>query len=180
MRGIFTSALFLLSALPALVWSATVPNADTPLFYLVSTSASSPNLLPLRMPGGGGGGSASLLGSGTPALFYFWQGQLTVYDPNGNTFPYRPLINTVQVATGCTNFGALDFVEGTSTNKCASYSSFQLQSNQQDSQLGAELVFNYVGGFYACNSGSEVWYKINSSDGPSNCVPIHLYTVPAY
>lgn len=110
------------------------------------------------MPAGGGGGSASLLGSGTPALFYFYQGQLTVYDPNGNSFPYRPLINTVQGASGCGNFGALQFVQGTSTNKCASYSSFQLQSNQQDSQLGAELVFNYVGGFYACNSGVEVCF----------------------
>lgn len=108
------------------------------------------------MSAGGGGGSASLIGSGTPALFYFYQGQLTVYDPNGNSFPYRPLINTVPAASGCSNFGALQFVQGTSTNKCASYSSFQLQSNQQDSQLGAELVFNFTGGFYACNGGAEV------------------------
>ncbi|KAF8183651.1 hypothetical protein BJ912DRAFT_1061213 [Pholiota molesta] len=51
-------------------------------------------------------------------------------------------------------------------------------SNGQNSQLGAELVFNFVGGFYSCNSGQEVWYKINSSDGPTGCDAIHLWTVP--
>jgi hypothetical protein len=59
-------------------------------------------------------------------------------------------------ANGCQRFGARAFVRGTSTNKYASYSSFQIQSNGQNSQLGAELVFNYVGGFYACSSGQEV------------------------
>uniref|UniRef100_A0A8H7XP81 Uncharacterized protein n=1 Tax=Psilocybe cubensis TaxID=181762 RepID=A0A8H7XP81_PSICU len=132
------------------------------------------------MSAGGGGGPASLLGSGTPARFYFYQGELAVHDPDDSSFPYRLLINTIPAAGGCTNFGALHFVQGTSTNKCASYESFQLQSNQQDSQLGAELVFNFTGGFYVCNSGAEVWYKINSGDGPSDCVPIRLYTVPVY
>lgn len=105
------------------------------------------------MSSGGGGGLASLLGGGPPALFYFYQGALTVSD---GTQTYRPLINTVQDANGCQNFGALAFVQGTSTNKCASYSSFQIQSDGQNGQLGAELVFNYVGGFYACSSGQEV------------------------
>ncbi|KDR71544.1 hypothetical protein GALMADRAFT_213838 [Galerina marginata CBS 339.88] len=178
MKNLFTSALLLLSTFTVLVWSATIPNADTPLFYLVASSPSSVNLLPLRMTSGGGGGLASFLGSGTPALFYFWQGQLTAIDPSGST--YRPLIDSHQDANGCQNFGALAFVQGGSTNKCASYSSFQLQSNNQDSQLGAQLVFNYVGGFYACSSGQEVWYKINESDGPSGCQPVNLYTVPAY
>ncbi|KAF8954877.1 hypothetical protein BDZ97DRAFT_1798900 [Flammula alnicola] len=178
MNSFFSKVCVLLSALPALVWSLTIPNADTPAFYLVSSSQSSANLLPLRM-NSGGAGHVSLLGGGTPALFYFYQGQLTVYDPNGNSFPYRPLIDSAQDANGCENFGALTFVQGTSTNKCSRYTSFQIQSNNQDSQLGAELVFNYVGGFYACNSGQEVWYKINANDGPSGCQPIHLYTVPA-
>jgi hypothetical protein len=101
----------------------------------------------------GGGGFASLLGWGPPALFYFYQGALTVSD---GTQSYRSLINTMQDANGCQKFGALAFIQGTSTNKCASYSSFQIQSTGQNSQLGAELVFNYVGGFYACSSGQEV------------------------
>ncbi|CAA7266674.1 unnamed protein product [Cyclocybe aegerita] len=178
MKNIFASSLFLLSAIPALIWGATVPNADTPLFYLVSSSKSPANLLPVRMSSGGGGGLATLKGSGVPAQLYFYQGTLTVYDPNNNTFPYRPLVNSIQDASGCQSFGALVFVQGTSTNKCARYSSFQIQSNAENSQLGAELVFNYVGGFYACGSGQEIWYKINASDGPSGCDLIHLYTVP--
>ncbi|KAJ3516880.1 hypothetical protein NLJ89_g859 [Agrocybe chaxingu] len=169
MKNIFASSLLHLSAIPALIWATTVPNADTPLFYLVSSSQSPVNLLPVRMPSGGGGGVATLGASGVPAQFYFCQGALTVYDPNNNVFPYRPLVNSVQDASGCQSFGALVFVQGTSTNKCARCSSFQIQSNAENSQLGAELVFNYVGGFFACGSGEEIWYKINPSDGPSGC-----------
>ncbi|KAF8889413.1 hypothetical protein CPB84DRAFT_1447297 [Gymnopilus junonius] len=168
--------LFLFATLPSLTWSATIPNADTPLFYLVATSPASVNLLPLRKTAGGGG-YASLLGSGAPAEFYFWQGQLALYDPSGF---YRPFIDTHEDANGCQKFGALGYSGGSNTNKCASFGGFQLQSNTQDSQLGAQLVFNYVGGFYSCTSGSQVWYKINPDDGPTGCQPIILYTVPVY
>jgi hypothetical protein len=184
MKSILSKACYAILATiatcPILTWSLTIPNADTPVFYLVSSSTSSSNLLvskvhalihfatafssvfqPLRM-NSAGSGSASLLGSGPPAQFYFYQGQLTVYDPNGNIFPYRPLINSAQISTGCETFGALVFVQGSSTNKCARSTSFQIQSNGQDSQLGAELVFNFVGGFYSCNSGQEV----------SNLIPV--------
>jgi len=103
-----------------------------------------------------GGGSASLVCSGVLARFYFSQGTLAIYDPNGNNLPYRPLINTLPGPNGCQTFGALTFVQGSSTNKCGSFNTFQIQSNSQDSQLGSELVFNFVGGFYACNGGQEV------------------------
>ena len=113
-------------------------------------------LQPVRMSSAGSG-YASLTGTGVPAQFYFYQGRLTIYDPNNNTLPYLPLINSFQNnVASCDTFGALVFVQGGSTNKCAKYSSFQIQSNGQNSQLGAELVFNYVGGFYSCSSGQEV------------------------
>ncbi|KAF4622068.1 hypothetical protein D9613_009581 [Agrocybe pediades] len=145
------------AALTSLAQAVTVPNPDTPLFYLVSTGSTSANndLLPLRM-NPSGPGTASLTGSGIPARFYFAQGKLTIYDPDNNTFPYRPLINTLPGADGCQTFGALTFVQGTSTNKCASYNTFLIQSNAEDSQLGSELVFDSVGGFYACGGGQEV------------------------
>ncbi|KAF8162644.1 hypothetical protein B0H34DRAFT_692346 [Crassisporium funariophilum] len=178
MKNILTVATALLAAFPALVMGATVPNADTPLFYLVSTSQSTSNMLPVRLPSGGGGGYPSLSGDGTYAQFYFYQGALTVYDPNGNASPFRPLIDAHQDADGCQKYGAFGIVQGSSTNKCASYTTFQIASNSENSQLGAELVFNYLGGFYSCGSGAEIWYKIDASNGPSDCVRIHLYTVP--
>ena len=111
-------------------------------------------LQPLRLAAGSGNGVASLTGTGAIGQFYFYQGRLTAYDP---TTPYIPLINTLQTdVSTCAKSGALVFVQGSSTNKCASYSSFQIQSDTQNSQLGAQLVFNYVGGFYSCSNGQEV------------------------
>lgn len=106
------------------------------------------------MAAGSGNGVASLTGTGAIGQFYFYQGRLTAYDP---TTAYIPLINTQQTdVSTCAKSGALAFVQGGSTNKCASYSSFQIQSDTQNSQLGAQLVFNYVGGFYLCSNGQEV------------------------
>ncbi|KAF9481485.1 hypothetical protein BDN70DRAFT_876275 [Pholiota conissans] len=174
----FHIILAALVTLPTLAWSVSVPNADTPVFYLVSSSTSSSNLLPVRMSSTGNG-YASLTGTGVPAQFYFYQGRLTIYDPNNNSLPYFPLINSFQNdVASCDTFGALVFVQGGSSNKCAKSSSFQIQSNGQNSQLGAELVFNYVGGFYSCSNGQEVFYKLNPSDGPTGCDRIHLWTVP--
>lgn len=107
-------------------------------------------------------GDASLTGSSPFAKFYFWQGYLTAMDPtgatdpNGNPYTYRPYVNSVENASGCSAGGAFGFVQGTSTNKCTQYTSFQIQSDGENSQLGAALVFNYVGGFYACGSGQNV------------------------
>ena len=79
------------------------------------------------------------------------------------------------------------------------FNSFQIQSDTENSQLGAQLVFNYVGSFYACGSGQDVgvdvqfvvcivfaddlfqvWYQADATDGPPGlqCSPINLYTVP--
>ena len=81
------------------------------------------------------------------------------------------------------------------------FNSFQIQSDTENSQLGAQLVFNYVGSFYACGSGHDVgvdvqfvlcrifiddffqvWYQASPTSGPAGlqCVPISLYTVPLY
>ncbi|PPQ97682.1 hypothetical protein CVT26_001865 [Gymnopilus dilepis] len=175
MQPFASISLLLFATLSSLVSAATIPNADTPLFYLVASSPASVNLLPLRRTSSGGG-YASLLGSGAPAQLYFYQGQLVLNDPSGF---YRSFIDTHQDANGCQKFGALGFLQS-NTNKCASFGGFQLQSNNLDSQLGAQLVVNYVGGFYSCNGGSQVSYKIDPESGPSNCQPINLYTVPVY
>ncbi len=81
------------------------------------------------------------------------------------------------------------------------YNSFQIQSDTENSQLGAQLTFNYVGGFYACGSGKDVgvdiqlvvcriftnkcfqvWYQASPTSGPPGlqCSPIALWTVPLY
>ena len=36
------------------------------------------------------------------------------------------------------------------------FNTFGIQSDTENSQLGAQLTFNYVGGFYACGSGQDV------------------------
>ncbi|KAF8804921.1 hypothetical protein BYT27DRAFT_7225108 [Phlegmacium glaucopus] len=158
--------------MPLLVSSVVVPGADTPLFYLVSSSSTpSINLL-------GSGGPATLTGSGPIGQYYFFQGRLTVLDPAGTTYTYRPVIDAVSVSADCSTYGSLGFVQGSSTDKCALYDSFHIQSDTENSQLGAKLVFNFAGGFYVCGSSHDVWYKVNREDGPSECSLLDLYTVP--
>lgn len=170
----YTSLVALLaSALPFLVSAIVPPGASTPLFYLVSSTSVSPgtlNLLPVLLNG-------ALYGSSSPALFYFSQGSLYALSSPTSSPPYRVLLSLSPISTGCTTYGGLGFVQGSSSNKCASYSGFQIQSNTQNSQLGAQLVVNFQGGFYEC-SGSTVVYKVNPGDGPSGCTPVSLYTVP--
>ncbi|KAF8326939.1 hypothetical protein F5887DRAFT_1164314 [Amanita rubescens] len=153
-------------ALASFAGAVTVPGADTPSFYL-----------PLRTSGGTGD-YASLTGNGPIGVFYFFQGRLTASSPSGDTNTQRPLISGDPVSTGCTTYGPLGFVQGSSTNKCALFDAFQIQPDTENSQLGAGLTFNYVGGFYACGSGQDVWYKVHPEDGPSDCTSITLWTVP--
>ncbi|KAF9451175.1 hypothetical protein P691DRAFT_663774 [Macrolepiota fuliginosa MF-IS2] len=161
-----------------IVYAVKIPNADTPLFYLVASSSDqSNNLLSVRLATTGGG-PATLLGSGPFPKWYFWQGSLVIVDPSGGSNPWRPLINTSLTGNGCSKSGALSFVLGSSTNKCAKYGSFQIQSFSENSQLGAKLVVDYTGGFYACGSNKDIYYKVSTNDGPSNCNPVDLYTVP--
>jgi len=172
----FAAAICVLigSVIP-LVSSVVVPGASTPLFYLVSSSANAAfNLLPLRLNGGTGGYS-SLTGSGPIGQFYFFQGNFVALDSTESSTD-RGLIGAVPESSGCTAYGPLGF-SSSSSDKCAIYNGFELQSDTENSQLGAALVFNFVGGFYACGSG-DVVYKDTATDGPSGCSPIDLYTVP--
>lgn len=105
---------------------------------------------------GGAGDYASLTGNGPIGQFYFYQGKLTALDPAGTTTTYRPLIGSLLGSSGCSTYGPLGFTQGSSSNKCARYDSFQIQSNNENSQLGAKLVFNFEGGFYACESSRDV------------------------
>ncbi|KAJ2912922.1 hypothetical protein MD484_g7487, partial [Candolleomyces efflorescens] len=133
---------------------------------------------PVRL-NGGSNYFAILTGTGPIAKFYFAGGQLVALDPQSSGQPYRALVNTQQTGTGtCASYGQFGTVYGSSSNKCASYNTFGLQSNSENSQLGARLTFNWVGEFYVCGTDKEVYYKVNSADGPSGCTPISLYTVP--
>ncbi|KAJ3502687.1 hypothetical protein NLJ89_g8770 [Agrocybe chaxingu] len=163
----FTNIVAALSSVAALLSGAAsvvLPGADTPLFYLVASSpVSSANLLPLRINGSSFGYSA-LSGSGPIGQFYFQQGRLRGHDTAGSTALqyFMPLISSQLTSTGCTTYGPLGFFPGPSTNKCARYEYFGIQSNIENSQLGAKLV----------------WYKVDAADGPTECSPIELYTVP--
>jgi hypothetical protein len=92
-----------------------------------------------------------------PAQNYFYQGHLRCSldrtgDPN-----YRAYINTGFTNTGsCATYGKLGYLQGSTTNKCATYPNFQLQANQQNAQLGSRLTVNHVGGFFACGPDEEV------------------------
>ncbi|KXN88393.1 hypothetical protein AN958_07375 [Leucoagaricus sp. SymC.cos] len=162
--------------------AVTVPGADTPTFYLVSSSGNAAsNLLPLRTDGGAGG-YATLTGTGPIGQFYFYQGKLVAAPRPGSTSTQRPLIGSVLSPTGCTAYGSLGFAEGSSTNKCARYDSFYIQSDPENAQLGAKLTFNFVGGFYACGGNQDVWYLADPNNGPGGlqCQPIDLWTVPVH
>jgi hypothetical protein len=100
---------------------------------------------------GGANGYATLTGDGPIGVLYFYQGALTA--ATGST-TQKALIAAIP-ASDCTTYGQLGFAQSTS-DKCALYNTFSLQSDTENSQLGAQLSFNSVGGFYACGSGRDV------------------------
>ena len=88
-------------------------------------------------------------------MYYFTGGVLTAAPDSTTTSTQRALIGPV-FSSGCTAYGALGFTSGSSSNKCVLYNPFTIQSDTENSQLGAELVFDGTGGFYACGSGQDV------------------------
>ncbi|KAG8950397.1 hypothetical protein FRC03_012895, partial [Tulasnella sp. 419] len=80
-------------------------------------------------------------------------------------------------STGCNPDGQLYFLIGGSSNKCARANPFAIQSYDQNAQLGAKLVFNWTGGFYACDGGATVYYYTGAPT-KSGCSAITLWTVP--
>ncbi|RXW21703.1 hypothetical protein EST38_g4145 [Candolleomyces aberdarensis] len=174
------SALLILALAPVISLALVLPNADTASFYLVAVSLGTSSVVPVLFDSGSG--AVTLSGSpGFPAQNYFYQGHLRCSvdrtgDPN-----YRAYISNAFTDTGsCATYGKLGYLQGefTSTNKCATYPNFQLQANSQSAQLGSRLMINNVGGFFACGPDQEIWYKQNEQDGPTNCMPFDLYTVP--
>ena len=169
-----------LALIAALVAGVTIPGADTPLFYLVATGsdAAGVNFLvrrsplisslylepvftlllhkPVRLHGGSPSYNSILTGNGPVGKFFLTQGVLVSLDPSGSTLYPRPVVNSVLTANGCSTYGTLGFVQGASSNKCARYSTFQIQSNPENSQLGAKLTLDWVGGFYVCGVNKEV------------------------
>jgi hypothetical protein len=112
-------------------------------------------------------------------VFYFYQGMLLAANPNpADPIPtLRPIISSNFIANGCSTYGSLAFVEGSSSNKCARSSSFYIQSDQENSQLGAKLVFNWVGGFFACGSGLDVSLMFRRERGWLGWLADHLFLV---
>ncbi|TFK21050.1 hypothetical protein FA15DRAFT_646159 [Coprinopsis marcescibilis] len=118
-------------------------------------------------------------------MFYFYQGQLRATrdrttDP-ANSEWFSPYINTEFTNSGrCATFGRVGYLIGgtSSTNKCASYEMFGLRSYEKNAQLGAELVFRWAGGFWSCGDEEEIWYRKVEGEGPTNCYPVKLWTVP--
>ena len=111
---------------------------------------------PLRI---GTGNLATLTGSGPIGKFHFIEGQFLAANPSGGSNNYAPFISGSPVGGGCSSYGPLAFVQGKSGNVCAQYESFQIQSDTENSQLGAQLVFNFVGGFFACNGEVSVAFS---------------------
>jgi len=176
----FAAAICVLSgSVIGLVSSLVVPGASTPVFYLVASTTNDPaaNLLPLRVATATGG-TSSLTGSGPIGQFYFFQGNFVLLDPTQSSTS-RGNIGSVPLNSGCSPFGPLGFF-GSTSDKCTAFATFGIQSNSQNSQLGAFLEFNFVGGFYACGSSQDVWYIQNPANSPPGltCSPISLYTVP--
>ena len=97
---------------------------------------------------GGANGYATLTGTGPIGVLYFYQGALTAA-------PGIPALIAAIPLSDCSTYGQLGFAQDDS-DKCALYNTFDIQSDTENSQLGAQLTFNYVGGFYACGSGQDV------------------------
>lgn len=139
-------------------------------------------------------------GSGPIGQFFFFQGQLTAAPIPGSTSNQRPLIGFLE--PDCTLYGPLGFAGGSDTDKCALFGPFGIESDPENSQLGAMLTFNWAGGFYACATSNgqdvgffwlglemfaypqflQVWYQPDPNNGPAglSCTPIDLWTVPVY
>ncbi|KAF4622381.1 hypothetical protein D9613_009573 [Agrocybe pediades] len=152
----------------------------TSVLFVSSSADSDSNLLPLHLNGALNAFSA-LTGTGPIGQFFYYQGRLTALDPEGSLFNYLTTFGSEYLGPsgGCSTYGSLGFFPGAGSNKCARYGTgFYLHSNEENSQLGATLVYNWVGGFYACGSAKEVVYKVHESDGRDDCVPIELNTVP--
>jgi len=174
--------------------------ADPTQFYLVASGANAANLLvslvfsnihrslpgqaltsisqksqPVR-PG------MSLTGSNPPGKFYFDDtGVLRVTPTNPGDIPAHAFISSTPDAQGCTLYGGLAFVVGSSSNKCQRDGTFTLQPN---AQLGSKLAFDGGSGFYACGDALDVslielicirkhgktsyWFSLNRSSGNRN------------
>ncbi|KAF9542274.1 hypothetical protein CPC08DRAFT_756070, partial [Agrocybe pediades] len=94
----------------------------------------------------------------TPLQRFKFTWRLTALDPEGSLFNYLTTFGSEYLGPsgGCSTYGSLGFFPGAGSNKCARYGTgFYLHSNEENSQLGATLVYNWVGGFYACGSSKE-------------------------
>ncbi|KAG8962669.1 hypothetical protein FRC03_003922 [Tulasnella sp. 419] len=169
--SIFTIFTFFI-LLPSSFAGTLVPRRDTPNFYLVAVSSDQNlNLKPLRLNSADGS-----LTTGTPGKFFLENGGLKV---DATTMPVAYIDAPSSGSSGCGTDGQFKFIYGHgggTTNKCAKFTQFGLQSYHLNSQLGAKLVHNWTGGFYACNGGAIIKYGVNPVSG---CTPVDLYTVPA-
>ncbi|EAU83659.1 hypothetical protein CC1G_05563 [Coprinopsis cinerea okayama7 len=185
--------------------AALIPNADTPVFYLVATDPYTENdtFMPLRLFGWTN--QSTLTGIGPIAKLYFINDTLVAEDPvNGAASPYlyRPYVDfsvkpgrddngdydASQDDDDCSaSSGPLIFIQenrpdGTTLDSppCAAFGTFFLFSDRMDAQLGAKLQLNNnLTSFYSCGKDRDIYYKMDVSDEPVDCtVPVQLYTLP--
>ena len=92
---------------------------------------------------------STLTGTGTIGQFFFFQGNFVEGSSTNGGY-----IGAVPISAGdCSTSGQLGF--GSSSDKCVIRSGFSIQSDPENSQLGASLSFG-SGGFFACGTGLDV------------------------
>ncbi|RXW20961.1 hypothetical protein EST38_g4897 [Candolleomyces aberdarensis] len=187
MRFITKAVLSLAAVLPGIVSAALIPNADTPVFYLVGDDPVGDTFKPLRLTGQHL--TATLTGEGPIAMIYIINGTFVAEDPvKGSTSPflYHPYVDfSIPGSSDCGTSGPLMFIQdpnrdSVASNPCAAFSNFFLFSDRMDNQLGAKLVLNSnLTSFYACGNTRDIVYKANVTNEPVDCsTPVQLYTLP--
>ncbi|TFK19852.1 hypothetical protein FA15DRAFT_708603 [Coprinopsis marcescibilis] len=176
----------LAAAVPGFVSAALIPNADTPVFYLVAADPYTENdtFLPLRLYGNNG--QATLTGYGPIAKLYYINNTLVGEDPIGADSPnlFHPYVDFKGDDGACgAPSGPFMFIQDSnrsSASNCAAWGTFFLFSDRMDAQLGAKLQLNNnLTSFYSCGKNRDIYYKQDVSDAPVDCtVPVQLYTLP--
>ena len=148
-----------------------------------------------------GGGPAfvwTTIRNGAIATFDFTQGNLLAHlrPPHRSINPtidnaFTAYIDSLPEKGGCARHGVLKFLPSgpSSSNKCAKYGKFSLQSNSENAQLGSKLDFHdersgdkaEKGGFYLCGhqlDRVQVYFKVDATDGRQDgCYPVDLWVV---
>lgn len=109
---------------------------------------------PVRIVGGTEG-NATLSGNAPIGEFYFFENIFVTVNSTRDAQD-TVYIGAVTTPSGCTTYGPLSFTLKDGRDDCSNENSFNIRPDEENKQLGAYLVFNFVGGFYACGSEKDV------------------------